>query len=548
VALTTTAQDLLQAWFGLAEGDSNVVFVLELEPYNLVTETTDTLYYASGMYRRAPSLSASRFVLPSFRISIIEQGAQVFSPRGIVTTEMFRSSPYTLGRFQVVNPDGLEDNLVKFGLYSWTGRDFRVKVGDRSWAYGSFEVLAPLQGIIRGEPTFDLNTISFEPIASIFDPFLPLQTDFYKGTGSLEGSEELAGKPKPIWLGRKRGVKAPLLDSINLVYHLHGGAEAMASVDAVYEGGKLLTVTTDYTVDLTAGINTVELLAEPSFDITFDCTGPASVGNKPGAIVDHLLQTYGGVASGSIDASAITAYDAEFNYDCGFWRSPDDTDTLGGAIEEMLRPRGFWVPTDDGTKITFSWIKNPRTETASQTYTTRQIRNIARKGSRQPSYLRRVGYQHIPDPITSAVGVIEGTATLARQSTAWRFVEVSSAGILTQHPSALAVESLSPFYARLNALAEANEQLAIFSQPWRLFDVDIATKPFFSWIGDYVAIDYPRFGLQDGGELRDTEELDARITEASDPRIVEGNGTTLALVAGVSVDLNSRRIALECWG
>ena len=89
----------------------------------------------------------------------------------------------------------------------------------------------------------------------IRDKLTALDKDFppntYGGTGGTDGSANLKGTRKPITLGKVYNVPPVLVDETNNIYQVNDGA--VTSIDAVYQGGESLTLTTDYTVDASNG-------------------------------------------------------------------------------------------------------------------------------------------------------------------------------------------------------------------------------------------------------------------------------------------------------
>lgn len=67
---------------------------------------------------------------------------------------------------------------------------------------------------------------------------VPVQTTKYAGSGTLEGGDDLTGKPKPLCFGKVLNVAPPMVDSTKLIFQVHDGA--LASLDAVRDRGVAL--------------------------------------------------------------------------------------------------------------------------------------------------------------------------------------------------------------------------------------------------------------------------------------------------------------------
>jgi hypothetical protein len=90
----------------------------------------------------------------------------------------------------------------------------------------------------------------------------------------VDGSQELqrpivAVSDKPLCFGYCRNVQPFLTNPASLEYHVHDGA--IEAVVAVYDQGALLTLTTDYTVDLSTG--KITLVGSPVGIVTADVKG-----------------------------------------------------------------------------------------------------------------------------------------------------------------------------------------------------------------------------------------------------------------------------------
>lgn len=63
----------------------------------------------------------------------------------------------------------------------------------------------------------------------------PIQSTVFAGSGGLEGGSDLAGKPKPVLLGKVRNFAPILVNAAKQIYQFHDGA--ISTVDAVYDRG-----------------------------------------------------------------------------------------------------------------------------------------------------------------------------------------------------------------------------------------------------------------------------------------------------------------------
>jgi hypothetical protein len=203
----------------------------------------------------------------------------------------------TGGTITLSNADGELDYLLN---YSWDKKPislYMLRGISDSDTFGShFKVFSGYTvGVSATTTTIDI---------VIRDKLTALDKDFppntYGGTGGTDGSANLKGARKPITLGKVYNVPPVLVDEANNIYQVNDGA--VTSIDAVYEAGEALTLTTDYTVDATNGRFT--LVSTPTGVITADVTNNVSLTNTTGTttktngggvIVYHLATNYGGL-------------------------------------------------------------------------------------------------------------------------------------------------------------------------------------------------------------------------------------------------------------
>ena len=154
------------------------------------------------------------------------------------------------GTISLSNADGALDYLLG---YSWDKKPISLYImrTDNIRAAAEFDDHNLIfKGLTLG---VSASTSTIDIVVSDFSEKLnqDFPDDTYAGTGGNEGSANLAGQPKPVVLGEVYNIPPVLVDESNNVYQVHNGA--ITSVDAVYENGESLTLTTDYTVDLTNG-------------------------------------------------------------------------------------------------------------------------------------------------------------------------------------------------------------------------------------------------------------------------------------------------------
>ena len=154
----------------------------------------------------------------------------------------------------------------------------------------------------------------------------PIQTNFYLGTGGLEGGSDLTGKPKPLCYGECHNVPMVQVDAANLVYQVHDGA--ISSIDAVYDRGVALTVSPGGSpspdageYEVTASTGTVQIGSSPAGLITADVKGDATSTyvNSVADIIKRLLEIRLSWNDQNFDSPAFATLQALNSATVGIW-------------------------------------------------------------------------------------------------------------------------------------------------------------------------------------------------------------------------------------
>jgi hypothetical protein len=206
------------------------------------------------------------------------------------------------GRFDTIAGQWNSDNrpvIIKYGAKGFDPD--RVYYTDPSYA----DLLPAFIGVAT--PWFLTDTELQVPLrdASYFTE-LPLQTTLYGGTGGLEGTANLRGKPKPKARGGTssapiRNVSPVLVDPVNLIFQYNDGP---GTVVQAYEGGDPVWTNAGDTSDLYSGSTPpgeyrtdnsrglFQLGSTPIRTVTLDVTGSfpnAGVVTQAALIARYLL-------------------------------------------------------------------------------------------------------------------------------------------------------------------------------------------------------------------------------------------------------------------
>lgn len=191
----------------------------------------------------------------------------------------------------------------------------------------------------------------------------PLQAALYGGAGGLDGTADLAGRPKPYLRGTALNLTPVLIDPVNLIYQV---SDAPGQVLAVSEGGDPTNIPSGGAVDsilLTApgaGHYVVEssarglffrLATKPVRTITCDAIGafPAAGSVATAVTIARalLLETMG-LPAAMLDQGTFLGLDAAYPYLAGLYYGADPV-SAADAVGALLASLGAkLLTTRDG--------------------------------------------------------------------------------------------------------------------------------------------------------------------------------------------------------
>ena len=196
--------------------------------------------------------------------------------------------------------------------FSWKNSEVEVYYGGESLPIGEYNLV--FSGFVR-EETWGESVVEFHCVNSLdlLKRTIPITPLFGANVADYD-----TGKPIPLCFGEIVGI-TPLLSDNSVadgyVYTIADSTyQTLKSVDAVYDDGVLLTLTTDYTVDLTACTITMATYT-PTGTITCDVkgakisdiTGESSTDLMTNAsdIVKFLLLEVLGIPSGKLNSASF---------------------------------------------------------------------------------------------------------------------------------------------------------------------------------------------------------------------------------------------------
>lgn len=312
------------------------------------------------------------------------------------------------GQIALENTDGALDDLLGYVYDSQTAK---LLVVDENAAYTAAKEIARWT---LEQPSDGNQRIALVTRTPVYKLDAPIQTAIYGGTGGVDGTSDLANKPKPLPFGMVHA-KAVLVDPVKLIYQLASGHDLTAvglalgfgvlnaSNLSVYDEGLAATRgATDYTnvADMLANAPTgaddyrvcnaiasgstynygvyVRFQSSPAGEVTFTGLFRPHCNAVPTATaLTNLVYAASGMSSGIYTTDLNFGVLLEFPYNTLFYFGSDgESATYMDALREILiGMRGWMVPYQgaptqypaDGLLPPWAvrWLDTPATATAS---------------------------------------------------------------------------------------------------------------------------------------------------------------------------------------
>lgn len=528
----------------LEDPNAQFIYLIELYPYNAELQNKMTgvmpfgaapygvqeMTYKGGLTRVFLSdvgyVTKPTDTLPNRYFAGLVDNPLQFET-GILSGDIFGTGNQSFGAISIHNGNGDMDHLSAYG---WAGRRVVVKAGTRGFAYADFSIV--FDGSVNDlEANDDMITLTIKDNSSKTDQ--PLLPPTYTGTGGLEGSEDLANKPKPLAYGVVKNIEPVLVDAANLIYQVHDGS--ILAVDVVRDSGVMLTNMGDVADITTATVGAgqfktqlsggyIKLGSTPAGRVTADVKGENKGAYVVSAaeIIQRILKTRLGAASLSdndIDEGAFNALDSVLTGNFGIFIT--DTTTASSVIDQLLNPAGaYWTFNRQG-QITAGVIDKIGTEKGQITAGVIDQEGVSRRDI-HPAYRISVGYS--PVWVVQKEDELAGATTQEDRtflSTEYRYVTQQNEVLRAQdkHASELV------FNTNISDKADAETLLArlveLYSQKRSVYTLTIHRSMFRYDLGDTVKLVYDRYGLNNGKNL---------------------------LVVNIMEDAESGQVTMELWG
>lgn len=351
---------------------------------------------------------------------------------------------------------------------------------------------------------------------------------------SGQGDEELAGTPVAEAWGYYWHQEPKLVDAATQLYKVAAGAQQTFTP---YEGGKAITLGTDYTDRLaflkaTPGAGTYhrfkasgmfKLASTPTLPLTVSGEGSTDGGyaNTAGALVRRLVTLRGPrIADPSgLDTASFTAFEAAATQPVGLYYA--DAVPLRQALDELMASVGGRWGYAKGSGL-FGVIRFEGPKAASSTIRRNVILSLgtlpsATSYARALIYWRPYGRALGPHEISSSVS----SSTRAQLQRGWRRVIVEVPGA---DPRGETLELYTRLESRAAALAEGRRLLSLLNG-YRVHELTVTLFGELVVPGDSVAVVFDV-----GGAPRLGYDGTAAYAVVSSETAAEGENVVLRLV------------------
>jgi len=469
------------------------VYVAELSPYDPSTGAVVTKYVATAGFVTGPAETPANTYFEGRLTRDLTFRRSMFKPGQLGG----RSLP-DMGDLRVMNMGEIDDwrNL------HWDGRAVVIKAGLKGSAYADFQIIFDgVSGSLVSAK--DGYVLDLRDKQSLLDKLL--QDTLYAGTGGNEGGDDLKDKPKPVAFGECLNITPVRVDSSSNVYDVHDGQ--IEAVTAVYDNGKLLTLTTNYTVDLVNG--RITLTASPTGLITADIKGSKTSGayvSTVADIVERLVTDFGGLVPADLDAASFTALNSAAPAAIGYYSRTAATGLLD-LLDDICDTVGAFYTFNRAGLLMVGQVVEPAVTADFEIDTADMLDNSLNVVSFGPvHWRRRIDYGRAWTVQLS--DVLDATATDAYKDFVgeeYRRVSASDADIKLDgvgkggQPNALDPNPRPGLLVdKTEAETEVARQFDLYKVARDVVGVVVKTQVLAHDLGETCRVSHSRFGLSTG--------------------------------------------------
>lgn len=344
----------------------------------------------------------------------------------------------------------------------------------------------------------------------------PILTAQYGGTGTYDGTADMAGQFIPKLRGKTYNIVPVLIDPTNQIYQYNNGA---GTVVALYERGSTSITFQANTTDLYTGTTTAgqyrtdnsrglfQLGSAPVGQITITATGQfPTAGNKTvlADIARYLLTEDASVPSALVDTADFATAATDYPYDGGIYISPESGISARDAVAWCLLSFGAKLITGRNGKARCLALR-AATLATTPTAAIGEYNAISVKTANlppalsPPPYRIRAGYQH-NYTVQTDLAALATDAHREFVSKPDRYAATSSATILAAYRRP---NDLPPFGGGLDEMTDAQAVSDAIATLWcadrSLYTVTVPVEIGLTLdIGDTILLTWPTAFLRLG--------------------------------------------------
>jgi len=429
-----------------------------------------------------------------------------------ILPEEERRARRQFGELEIANGDGGLDAILQ--SYAVDGRRVRVLFGPYMGAYNEFRAILDVLGTgWEGEST----RVRIGLRDRLYSLDTPLQETLYAGTGGVEGTDEIKGKPKPLNFGRTRNITPVLIDPANLVYHWHDG-ESFALDDVFDRGATLTDSGTDvasYAALVAEGVSPGEyatslavsmfkLGALPDGLVTCDTRGDAdpSYIDTLDTIALRILKDRHGLSGMWIDTASFAGA-ASIAGEMGIYINPNETPTTAEVLTRLMGAVGAWWGSGRDGKVRAGRLGAPENRSPNIRLDQYDILALTPEATPVPRWRQRVGYK--PNWTVQRGEDLATSVTASRRqflTEPFSVVTASDAVTRVRHLQALDPPPLTGLYeSESGADTLASYLRELHSPDRRIFRAVVKRIGYKLDLQKIAHVTWPRYGLQNGKRL-----------------------------------------------
>lgn len=499
----------------LSESRTRLVYTVELDVWNIATDTLETLYLGSAEWATSPTDIPASTPFDGRLQTVLSFSRSIIGDRIGIN---FTSGD---GTISWANSDGAYDTYVDG--YAVDRREVIVRVGRKTDAFANH--LAIFTGVaVDWAADQDTVTLTVRDKGDLLN--VPAQPNVYAGTGGAEGGADLTGKRKPLLFGIATGVEPPLLDSALLIYQVNDGstftigtldrgvqlAFGVDYVDYAALAGASIG-TGDYATCLAAGL--FRLGAAPDGILLASCARSGAPFDGTAEAIRALLAHTSALPDEDVDVGSLDKIAVDRPELIMHYIGPSEAVSISDAVAKMMVTLGGWAGFNRAGQLTVGEFNAPAGD-AVATFKRDEGDILDLRWEKLPSgiwpppWRWRVACLPIETTFTDFAGAVD-EAIKSYYAQPYRLVSAEDAGVLADH---LGAQDPAPVEARYlfeaDAQAEADRLLALYSAGYHLYRMTLTRRALTLDIGDAIHITFARFGL-DGGKLLRVVAIDDRI-------------------------------------